>query len=311
MNIAIIGRTETLYDTASLLLQNGHDVRIVVTAKAAPEYSITSKDFKKLADDTGVPFLHTARIGEPDQLKILEDCGPLDIGISMNYVGVIPDRVIDGFRLGILNAHGGDLPRYRGNACQAWAIINGESRVGLCIHKMVGGELDSGDIVCREYFPLDESVRVGDVLGWIHRRTPSMFLNALALLDADRDFFLERQSTNPADALRCYPRRPEDGRIDWTRAAVQIVRLVNASSEPFAGAYCMLEDRCLRIWRAERWHDNEVFLAVPGQVLRRDTEDGTIVVAAGTSAVRVSLIEIDSKRQQPAALIRSLRTRLT
>ena len=38
------------------------------------------------------------------------------------------EEVIDFFELGILNAHGGDLPRYRGNACQAWAIINGEER---------------------------------------------------------------------------------------------------------------------------------------------------------------------------------------
>ena len=34
---------------------------------------------------------------------------------------------IDLFPLGIL-IHGGDLPKYRGNACQAWAIINGEEK---------------------------------------------------------------------------------------------------------------------------------------------------------------------------------------
>ena len=38
--------------------------------------------------------------------------------------------------------------RYRGNACQAWAILNGE-KISLCIHKMIGGELDSGDIITR------------------------------------------------------------------------------------------------------------------------------------------------------------------
>ena len=44
------------------------------------------------------------------------------------------------------NAHAGDLPRYRGNACANWAIINGEDKVGLSIHKMDAG-LDSGPII--------------------------------------------------------------------------------------------------------------------------------------------------------------------
>ena len=53
------------------------------------------------------------------------------------------------------NAHGGDLPRYRGNACQAWAIINGENKIGLCIHKMIGGELDISDIIARDFLKID------------------------------------------------------------------------------------------------------------------------------------------------------------
>jgi methionyl-tRNA formyltransferase len=69
-----------------------------------------------------------------------------DIAVSINYTGVLPQGVIDLFPIGVLNAHGGDLPRYRGKACQAWAIINRESRIGLCIQKMIGGELDSGEV---------------------------------------------------------------------------------------------------------------------------------------------------------------------
>ena len=73
----------------------------------------------------------------------------------------IPNKIINYFNYGILNAHGGDLPRYRGNACQAWAILNGENKIGLCIHKMVGGELDSGDIISRDYLDIGENTKIG------------------------------------------------------------------------------------------------------------------------------------------------------
>ena len=55
-------------------------------------------------------------------------------------------------RLSILNAHGGTLPRYQSNACQAWAILNSEERAGLYIHKMMSAELDCGDIVARDCY---------------------------------------------------------------------------------------------------------------------------------------------------------------
>lgn len=72
--------------------------------------------------------------------------------MSLNYSSIISQKVIDLFPLGILNAHGGDLPKYRGNACQAWAILNGETKIGLCIHSMIGGEVDNGNIIDRKIF---------------------------------------------------------------------------------------------------------------------------------------------------------------
>lgn len=119
MKIAIIGRTEILYDTAILLRKSGHEVVCIVTAKEAPEYTRTAQDFRSLAVAWGIAFAQGPRIAE--DAVLLRDA-QAEIAVSMNYTGVVPQDVIDLFPLGILNAHGGDLPRYRGNACQAWAI---------------------------------------------------------------------------------------------------------------------------------------------------------------------------------------------
>ena len=140
MKIALIGRTEILYETARYLINNGHSVVIIITALEAPEYTKTSEDFASLADELGITFLCGQKI-EKFKGKLID--AKAEVGVSMNYTGIIPQSIIDIFQYGILNAHGGDLPRYRGNACQAWAIINGEKSIRLCIHKMIGGEIDS------------------------------------------------------------------------------------------------------------------------------------------------------------------------
>ena len=297
-----------MHDTAEMLMKRGHEIALIATAKAAPEYTRTEEDFKALADRLRVPFVHTARIAETSEM--IRSLGPFDIGVSMNYPGVIPSEVIDLFPLGILNAHGGDLPRYRGNACQAWAIINGEERVGLCVHKMVGGELDSGDIIVRDYCPLTADTTITEVYGWMASRTPDLFAQALDLLAVDPSYVLERQSKNPAFALRCYPRVPEDGYIDWNRSAIEILRLINASSKPYAGAFTWHKGEMVRIWSARMGALPCPSCFVPGQVLWKN-DDGSVAVGTGNSGVLL-LDEVQKEAGEPckaAEMVRSLRER--
>lgn len=306
MKIAIIGRSEILYNTACLLHDHGHELVLIITAKEASEYTRTTEDFKRLAERFGVAFLQTPRISEATQA--IGSSGA-DIGISVNYPGIISQNVIDLFPHGIFNAHGGELPRYRGNACQAWAILNREERIGLCIHKMVGGELDSGDIIVREYLPIDITTKVTHAWEWMARRIPDMFLQAVEQLARNPDYVLEVQSKNPADALRCYPRKPEDGRIDWNQSAEDILRLINASNKPYAGAYCEFEGEKMIIWDAELVVDDENFLAVPGQVTK--IGDGFIEVACRTDKIRITKAEMDGKEENPNIWVRSIRKRLS
>lgn len=306
MKLAIIGRTEVLYDTAILLHQAGHRVVCILTAKEAPEYTRTAEDFAALAVSWGVPCLRSARIAEHQELLLSAGA---DIGVSMNYPGIVPPTVLADFPQGILNAHGGDLPRYRGNACQAWAILNGESRIGLCIHKMVGGELDSGDIITRDYLDIDHTTKVTRVWDWLRQRIPELMLQAVNTLAADPNFVLERQSPDPKDALRCYPRRPEDGRINWQQSALQVLRLINATNKPYAGAYCSFEDRKMIIWDADLAEDREVFCAVPGQVTL--TGDGFIEVACGDGKLRLLTVQVGDEIASPDSWIRSIRARLS
>jgi UDP-4-amino-4-deoxy-L-arabinose formyltransferase/UDP-glucuronic acid dehydrogenase (UDP-4-keto-hexauronic acid decarboxylating) len=306
MRIAILGRTEMLLETAQRLHAAGHEIAVVVTAKEAPEYRATAADFEAAAHALGARFVHTTRIA--DTLDLMSTLPPLDLAVSCNYPAIVPQKVVDRFRLGVLNAHGGDLPRYRGNACQAWAILHGEERIGLCIHKMVGDELDSGDILARDYFPVSLSTKVTEVWNWMNARIPTLFADSVEKLRYDPGYVLARQSQDPRDALRCYPRRPEDGRIDWKAAAIDVLRLVNASNRPYAGAFCEFAGRRMTVWDSRLVDDGELFLAVPGQVTR--IGDGFVDVATGRGKLRLTEVELGGEVAAPDRFVRSIRARL-
>lgn len=310
MRLAIIGRSEYLYGAAEQLLAAGHELAAVVTAQHAPEYRRTADDFRALARSCKAPFVHSPTLDSAECAAAFAQAGPIDLGVSVNFTGIVNQRDIDRFPFGILNAHGGDLPRYRGNACSAWAILNGEPRIGLCIHRMIGGELDSGDIVARAFRPLALADRIGEVLDWIGAETPRLFVDAVARLAEDPRYVLERQSPNPADALRCYPRQPSDGHIDWRQTNEQVLRLINASSEPYAGAFCFYEGERMTIWRARLHVDDERYLAVPGQVAAIDRATGSVVVTCGTGKLRITDVTYRGDRMPPATFISSMRKRL-
>lgn len=309
MRVALIGRSEVMYDTARRTLGAGHKIPLIITAKETPEYTRTSEDFRMLAEEIGACFLSTSKINTPDVVAKISGLGSIDVALSINYSGIIEAEIISLFPLGILNAHGGDLPRYRGNACQAWAIINGESRIGLCVHRMIAGELDSGDIIIREYLPISIDTKIGTVYRWMEGRVPEMFQRAISMLSEDAGYILERQSKDPREALRCYPRTPEDARVYWTNSNEQILRLINASSEPFAGAFCWYDGQRLVIWDAELVEDDEVYVAIPGQVSSIEPS-GSIVVICGKGKLRIRQVEYGGVRSGPATLIKSTRKRL-
>ena len=310
MNIAIIGRTKTLFDTALVLHKKDYKIKLVITAKAAAEYKKTSDDFENLALKLGAEYIYSPHINKEDIIRKLKQYN-LDIAISVNYPNVISQEVIDQFRLGILNAHGGDLPKYRGNACQAWAILNAEDRIGLCIHKMIGGELDSGDIIARDYFNLTIDTKVTKVHNWMTERVPVLFGKALVLLQENPNYVLEIQSKDPSKSLRCYPRKPEDGKINWKASATEILRLINACNKPYYGAFSDFEGGEVKIWDAELVEDDEIYTAIPGQVSRVNKDDETIDVICGESKLKMKLIEVANVEQPPTNLIKSIRKRFT
>ena len=95
------------------------------------------------------------------------------------------------------------------------------------------------------------------------------------------------------------PPHSEDSRICWVKSNVEIVRLVNASSEPFSGAYCFYKGRKIIIWDAELFDDKEKYCAVPGQISCINEENGSVVVITGKGKIRIKEIGCGNLRCLP------------
>lgn len=302
--VGFIGRTKSLYEAIKLFAElDGFEVSFIWTCKDESYYDFKSDNFEELAKDLGVKFFYSSRISE------FENIVEADVVVSINFINVIPKSFISKFRFGVVNAHAGDLPRFRGNACPNWAILNDENEIVLSFHQMDKG-LDSGDVIRKETYKLEPDTYIGEVYDWLYQIIPTGFVESVQMLLSGNA--VQKQNGRP---LRTFPRKPEDARINFSNNLDQVYKLIRASSKPFAGAYAFLNstDAKVTIFKAEPCLLDYDFLAVNGQIMEKNDIEKSFVVAVNNKALRITDYSIDSKSLDAsyAIICGSLRNRLT
>lgn len=213
------------------LLDARVDVPLVVTHRDDPQERIWFASVAELARSKGIDTLLDPDPGA--MLPRLRAIAP-DFLFSFYYRRMLPPEVLATARRGAYNMHGSLLPKYRGRAPVNWAVLNGETETGATLHEMVA-KPDAGRIVDQERVPIgpdDLAVavfrRVTDAAETVMRRSIGPLVAGSAKL-------------RPNDLTKgSYfgGRRPEDGRVDWTKSAREIHNLVRAVAPPYPGAFC-------------------------------------------------------------------------
>lgn len=308
MRIAVIGRTKMLLDSAMRALELKHEIPLVITSKAEEFYSVTESDFESFAEKIGAEF-RCANTLNNDAIQADMKSAKCDLAISMNWPTLINANALNLFPFGIFNAHPGALPRYRGNACPNWAILNGEKSVGLTVHQMEP-DLDAGPVFISSELAINERTYIGDIYKWLGEAVPDAFTSLLGKLESGAAHSVP-QSEMAVTPLRCYPRRPSDSKINWSNSVEEITRVVRASSKPFSGAYSFLESgEKISIWRAEPYDLLDPFLAIPGQIAGSVEE--CPIILTGDGAVKLTDLSFENTNDSVSTklLSKSLRARL-
>lgn len=311
MKVLAIGRSEYLLNAIEQV-SSQHEIVAVVTGPATAESLAKETDFSQIAQRLGAAFYCASTIDD-GLLNLCRSVGA-EVAISVNWMSVIGSSFIELFPQGVLNAHCGDLPDYRGNAILNWAILRGEKKIVVSAHKMVAGELDVGDIYAQSEFDIAPEDDVGNLVSKLGNVTPELFVRALSNLAQGRRI-RSYQEVKERGGFRCYPRLPVDGCVDWHASANDIDRLIKASARPYPGAYtCLVEDgriRKLRLWKSRVIAEDSLDVGVPGHVLRNDRSSGETHVLTGKGVIALQEVQYEGESlARPADLFRSIRMRL-
>jgi methionyl-tRNA formyltransferase len=211
-----------------------------------------------------------------------------EVAVVVAYGLILPRAVLDAPARGCLNVHASLLPRWRGAAPVQRAVMAGDAETGVCIMGMEAG-LDTGPVYLREATAIGAEETAGELADRLSGMGARLIVEALAGLDG-----LE-PVPQPEDGVRYAAKIDKaEARIDWSRPAVEVDRLIRGLS-PVPGAWCEAGDVRLRLLRSGLADG----AGAPGEVLRAD---GALVVACGDGAVRITEMQRAGKPSIAAAV---------
>ncbi|HEY7040724.1 MAG TPA: methionyl-tRNA formyltransferase [Methylomirabilota bacterium] len=271
-----------------------HHVVAVVTQPDKPAgrgRALTTSVVKRRALEASVPVLQPPRlrdVGWPERLAEYR----ADVAVVAAFGQILPTAVLDVPARGSINVHGSILPRYRGAAPIAWAIMRGETETGITTFQMDAG-MDTGDMLLRETAAIGPDETAGELSARLAAIGARLLLQTLEGLSS-----LPRIPQDPAQATLAPRLKKEDG---WLRLADPARDLVNRvrGCNPWPGAALMTPAGRLLIWRA-RSVPSEL-ADVPGTLVRlppqgRGQGEGPMAITTGAGLLLPLEVQPDNRK---------------
>ena len=265
--------------TLDALVEAGHEIVAAYTQPPRPGgrrgRELVPSPVQLRAEALAIPVRSPVRLRGTDEQATFAALDA-DVGVVAAYGLILPQTVLDAPARGCLNVHGSLLPRWRGAAPVQRAIMAGDAETGVCIMAMEAG-LDTGPVLLDGRVPVATKT-AGELSAELARLGAALMVETLATLDA-------RVPAPQPDEGVTYANKVDkaEARIDWSRPAVEVERLVRAMN-PVPGAWFEVAGERVKVLAAR---------ALPFSFPGGDgtTADKELTVACSDGAIRPTIVQ--------------------
>src|SRR5262245_34493933 len=258
------------------------------------------RGMKEIAAENVIPVFRPESINSPEGVAMLRELGP-DLLVVAAYGQILSKEALSIPTHGAINVHGSLLPKYRGAAPIAHAILNGETETGVTIIRMTAG-LDAGDMLAKSVIPIHNET-AGELEAKLAPIGARLALETIARLKAGP---VTGEKQDPKQVSKAPKLTKEMGLIDWTKPAEQVCRQVRAM-QPWPTAYTYLHRPGKEPMRVivnlattlDGFWLPEFDQGQPG-TLGRGTSGGLWVQSGGKTAVKLLELQPAGKKRMTA-----------
>lgn len=260
----------------------------VITREDAPlgrKRILTPSPAAQAADSLGLPVYKSNRLdaAATDWVKALD----ADLGVIVAYGGLLREPLLSMPRLGWINLHFSDLPRWRGAAPVQRALIAGEQRLGVTVFRLVEA-LDAGAVLSRDELEFPPGTSAGEALKSLATFGTDALLRAIEVLRKDPNAGEEQRG----DDSYAHKLAREDGKLDLSHPAAEVLsHWAGVTPEP--GAFVQFEDHPLKLQELRA-------MAPSDDVGSNENIPGRVRLVSGRAILELTAGALELVRVQPA-----------
>lgn len=276
MRAIFFGTPDFAVPSLEAMLESGVGVDMVVTRPDRPvgrHSRPVASPVARLAQRRGLRVTNPERVRSNEALRAEIRALRPDVGVVVAYGRILPSELLEIPRHGFVNVHASLLPRWRGAAPVAAAILAGDSETGV-VTMRVEEELDAGPLYLERRTAIGASETATTLSGRLAIEGGSLLVETLRGLEGGTLAGRAQQG----EATFCRPLRREDGEADWSRPADELERRLRAFT-PWPGLFTFLGEDRIKILEARV---GPPFGGHPGDV-RVEGERPLVAAGGGTS----------------------------
>ncbi len=293
MRVVFLGTPEIAIPPLQNLLDHSCEVVAVFTQPDRPSgrgHKFKPSPVKVFAEKKGIPVFQPQKIRQQDNRKLIEDLQP-DFLVVVAYGQILPAWFLRAALRAPLNVHFSLLPKYRGAAPIAHAILNGDSVTGVTV-MIMQEELDAGPILMQKKVPISINASRGDMEYELSSIGAGLLIETMEKL-LDGSVRPEPQDESMVSWAPTISKN--DARIIWNENAQRIHNHIRAMN-PWPGAYTFFRNERIRIWSSMPESKDSVHQGTAGTFLGI-SNNGLRILCAEGSVLEISEIQKPSRKR--------------
>jgi len=290
--------------TFEALIQSPHEVVALFTrpiADSGKRRKTAENPTRDVAESAGLSVFDPMNVNDSESVEQLLKF-EADLFVVCDYGQILSRECLAASKLGGINLHGSLLPKYRGAAPINWAIFQGDPVTGITIIHMTA-KLDGGPCLIKAETKIRSQETAEQIEPRLAKLGVTPVLEAIDILENWDGNSPIGQIQDPAQATRAPRLKKSDGKIDWSRSAVEIVNQIRAF-QPWPGSFTNWHNEKLKqplrliIHQATALPELGNFGGkAPGSVLISD--GNALVIQTGTGPISIDTVQPAGKRAMP------------
>ncbi len=241
-----------------------------------------------------IPLFQPLKAGSEDFATTLKSFDA-DFFCVAAYSEIFKDNLLQMPRIACLNVHASILPKYRGAAPIARAIMAGEKESGVTIISMAR-QLDAGGMLKISKTPISDEMTAGELMEKLAELGSLALWEVICAYARGEVQLLEQNSLEANYASKL---TDEDGLIHWENEALSLHNQIRGvTPNPGAWVYLLHKGVKKRV-RIGRAKIEKGVQGDPGSIL--SSSGDSLIIACGKEGLSLLEVQLEGKKMMPIA----------